>query len=74
MIGGLALVCASVVATIYLLRRNRNQKAREDSVATHSAPMPAYYAYDVYDQSRKEQNVISELDDQRNSKPSELPG
>ena len=72
-IGGLALVCISAVATVYLLRRNRNQKAMEESANAVGAVVPAYYNYETYNGVPQEQYVISELDGRRNSKPVELP-
>lgn len=73
-IGGIALLCISVVATVYLLRRSRSQKALEDNPHLHSAPITAYYAHDTYEPTRGEPQMMCELDGRQNSKPSELPG
>lgn len=73
-IGGIALLCISVIATVYLLRRNRNQKATEGNPHSYEGHMPVYHAHNAYEPTRGDPPVMSELDGERNSKPSELPG
>ncbi|SPO04391.1 uncharacterized protein DNG_07076 [Cephalotrichum gorgonifer] len=76
-IGGLALICASAVATVYILRRNRSQKARqaEATAPPHVADGWIPPAYTEGTAPIKEQHYpIAELDSRRNTRPSELPG
>ena len=69
-LGGIALICMSVIATVWLLRRNRNQKAKEEAPPAPDMSMPMYYTYE----SAPVKHEPVELDGQRNIRPSELPG
>lgn len=68
-IGGLALICISAVAGIYILRRNRTRTPNGAVEMPGDSALPAAQ-FGVFPAQKP---VWAELDGERNQKPSELP-
>lgn len=85
-LGGVALICITVVAAIYIMRRNRNRKNGEEGQYPAEPQMPMYYSYDAapiqqgpaeLDSARKTAELSGKgvwVNTSRGSKIPELPG
>lgn len=85
-LGGVTLICISVVAAIYIMRRNRNAKDAGEDQYPPEPQVPMYYTYDAapiqqgpveLDSARKMAELSGQgvwLKNNRGSKLPELPG
>lgn len=81
-LGGVALICISVVAAIYIMRRNRNGKDSGEGEYPAEPTVPTYYTYDATPIQKvpvelESSGKVSELHGQgvrRDSRMPELPG